>query len=125
MSPARALHGLLTNLKTKQLAKMNSYKDSSGQWHKKIEIDRKIRDAKKDKVQSQLDEYGYNFCETCKKGGILDCSHIISVDDCQKSGRSEIAYDVRNIEILCRECHENHHLKSKQEKEQLYKSKLL
>lgn len=93
---------------------MNHYKTSTGDWVSKQTIDFRIRDAKKEKLAAQLNEYGYHFCENenCKGGcGWLDCSHIISVDDCQKSGRAELAWDVKNLEILCRDCHNEHHLR--------------
>ncbi len=53
------------------------------------------------------EEYGYIFCEDCGRssGTYFDCSHDVSVDKCQKEGRSELAYDVNNITIRCRECH--------------------
>ncbi len=85
----------------------NSYKLSTGEYIKKSLIDLRIREAKKIVIDNQIDEYGYNFCEVCKasSGVRLDCSHYVSVDECQKTGRSELAYDVNNIQVLCRECH--------------------
>jgi len=92
---------------------MNSYKDSNGNSIPKNVIDRRVRIAKQAKINGQKNEHGFNFCEQCdlSSGTYLDCSHDISVDDCQKSGRAELAYDVNNITILCRQCHENHHIK--------------
>ena len=89
---------------------MGSYKTSSGERIEKSVIDSRVRKAKKSKVDSQFEEYGYNFCEECKRssGTHLDCSHDISVDKCQKTGRSDLAYYVNNITIRCRNCHNKH-----------------
>ena len=89
---------------------MGSYKTSSGERIEKSVIDLRVRRAKKNKLDLQLEEYGYNFCEECKRssGTHLDCSHDISVDKCQKNGMTELAYDVDNITIRCRRCHNKH-----------------
>jgi len=89
---------------------MNSYKLSSGQRIAKSVIDRKVREAKRQKIRQFLDLHGYLFCEDCGKssGGYLDCSHQISVNDCQKTGKTELAWDVNNIKIRCRACHNQH-----------------
>ena len=87
---------------------MNHYRTSTGERVSKATIDRKIRQAKFEKLQEQMVAFGYNFCEDCKRNETdtyLDCSHNISVDQCQKSGRAELAWDVQNITILCRDCH--------------------
>jgi hypothetical protein len=92
---------------------MNYYHTSDGRRISKLEIDRRVCEAKKLKIQEQLNEYGYNFCEQCNNDGrpqfanemelsILDCSHIISVNECQKIGNSELAWRKDNIDILCR-----------------------
>ena len=87
---------------------MSSYKLSNGDYIKKSVIDARVRKAKEQVISNQLYEYGYNFCEECgKSSGVrLDCSHRESVDSCQKNGRSEKAYDVNNIQVLCRGCHQ-------------------
>lgn len=87
---------------------MGTYKTSDGERLDKSVIDRRVREAKKKKLDSQLEEHGYNFCEQCgvSSGTYLDCSHDISVDKCQKEGKTELAYDVDNITILCRNCHQ-------------------
>ncbi len=86
----------------------NSYKLSNGEYIKKSVIDARIRVAKQTVIDNQKDEYGFNSCEDCKKssGVILDCAHYESVDSCQKNGRSEKAYAVGNIRMLCRHHHE-------------------
>lgn len=88
---------------------MNSYRTSDGQKVKKSVIDRRIRMAKDRKLQLQRDEHGYNFCEECGKNAMdtyLDCSHDVSVDECQKSGQADKTWDIENITIRCRKCHQ-------------------
>lgn len=96
---------------------MTNYRMSNGEKISKAEIDRKIKQAKENIIHRQKDWYGYNFCQECQRNGfpknadqmkllILDVSHIISVDKCQKTGRSELAFDPENMEILCRHHHE-------------------
>ena len=96
---------------------MNTYKCSNGDRITKAEIDRKVREAKRQLIENQINDYGFNFCEECALNGqsidadpmklkILDCSHILSVDKCQKAGKTEFAWDVRNLEVLCRYHHE-------------------
>lgn len=86
---------------------MNFYKTSTGERVSKPQIDRKVREAKATALASQLEDFGYNFCVTCKRssGVILDCAHVVSVNDCQKNGKSELAWDTKNIKIMCRNCH--------------------
>jgi hypothetical protein len=92
---------------------MNYYKTSDGNRISKAVIDRRVREAKKIKLQDQLNGYGYNFCTECAENGrpesanqmelsILDCAHIIPVDECQKTGISELAWALYNIDIKCR-----------------------
>jgi len=89
---------------------MNSYKTSSGERVKKSAVDLQVRNAKKLVLDNQLLEHGYNFCVDCGRasGVYIDCSHDISVDRCQKEGRTELAWDIRNIHPRCRECHQLH-----------------
>lgn len=89
---------------------MNTYKTSSGERISKSIIDARVRKAKKQKIDNQFEECGYNFCEDCGRssGVYLDCSHDSSVDQCQKQGKSELAYDVDNLTIRCRFCHKKH-----------------
>src|SRR5690606_25994199 len=87
---------------------MNSYKTSNGERIKQSVIESLIRKAKAEKVKQQFEEHGYNFCENCKisSGTYLDCSHQISVKEAKESGRTELCFDVENIKILCRLCHQ-------------------
>lgn len=89
---------------------MNSYKTSNGERIKQSVIERLIKKAKEEKLKQQYDEHGYNFCEDCgiSNGTYLDCSHEESVKSCKENGRTEKAFDVDNIKIRCRFCHQKH-----------------
>ena len=91
---------------------MNHYRTSSGEKVAKSTIDYRVREAKKKKIYLMLDQYGYIFCEECgvnaNSGVFIDCSHDISVDECQKTSHSELAWDINNITMRCRKCHNKH-----------------
>lgn len=95
---------------------MNHFTDSQGNKISKGQIDRKIRNAKIWLLQRQLNEHGFNFCEECNvnSSAILDCSHIVSTDRCQKDPNIalEMAWDLDNLRVLCRKCHMEHDAKS-------------
>ena len=100
---------------------MNTYQTSSGERIKKSIIDLNIRRAK----ILKLDALDYKYCERCgRTDDRLDLSHIISVKECQESGRSELAYDVKNLELLCRKHHLEIEAMSKKEREQFYIDRL-
>jgi len=86
---------------------VNTYSTSTGERLSKTTIDSRVREAKEQLLYNQMLDYGYNFCEQCKRssGVYLDCRHKISVKECQESGKSELAYDVDNLDVLCRGCH--------------------
>ena len=87
---------------------MNTYELSDGTRLKKSVIDRLIKKAKEQKIRQFVDENDYVFCEECKisSGVVFDCSHDLSVKKCQENGTSELAFDINNITMLCRRCHE-------------------
>ena len=87
---------------------MNHYYTSQGDKISKSRIDSLTRKAKAKALELQKEEHGYNFCIQCQRssGTYLDCSHRISVDQAQKTRHAELAYDVNNIDILCRQCHQ-------------------
>jgi hypothetical protein len=89
---------------------MNTYKTSDGSRLKQSIIDSLIKKAKAEKLRQQFDEHRYNFCEDCgiSSGTYLDCSHDESVKKCKENGRTEKAFDVNNITIRCRKCHQIH-----------------
>ncbi len=88
---------------------MPTYRTSTGKRYTTQQIDDKIRVAKAEVLKNQFEEYGYNFCEQCGNNGSgtrLDCAHDLSVKRCKEEGRSEVAWDIRNINVLCRTCHQ-------------------
>lgn len=89
---------------------MNHYYTSDGERISKSKIDANIRRAKELKLQTFFDEHGYYFCEDCGRNDCLpiDCSHDISVKECQESGRSELSWDINNITLRGRKCHRKH-----------------
>ena len=89
---------------------MNSYSTSDGSRLKQSVIESLIKKAKAEKLRQMQDEYGYIFCEVCgiSNGTYLDCSHDISVKEAKESGCTELAFDVNNITIRCRKCHQIH-----------------
>jgi len=85
---------------------MPKYPTSEGKMIDKKVIDRKVAKAKQSYVQNFYDEHGYHFCERTNRSDLpLDCSHIISVRMCQATGRSELAWNEQNIELLNRHAH--------------------
>jgi 5-methylcytosine-specific restriction endonuclease McrA len=86
---------------------MNHYYTSTGERVSKSRIDALVRNAKEKALELQREEHDYNFCVECgRSDDRLDCSHRISVDLAQKTRRTELAWDVNNIDILCRTCHQ-------------------
>lgn len=87
---------------------MNTYSTSSGERFTQSQIDKKIREAKAEKLRQQRDEHGYNFCTICKKNNCvpLDCSHNISVKSAKDNGQTELCWDLDNIEIIGRVHHQ-------------------
>ena len=88
-------------------SKVNTYGQSDGSRITSDQLERKITSAKKKRMQMQFDEIGYNVCTDCERNDCkpVDASHDISVDECKKSGRAELAYDVNNITPRGRKCH--------------------
>ncbi len=85
---------------------MNQYKTSQGTYLKKSVIDRRITEAKREYIENFFFENGYLYCERSQRSDLpLECSHIISVRWCQHTGKSELAYCLKNLELLCREEH--------------------
>jgi len=89
---------------------MNHYFTSTGERVSKSTIDRRIREAKQRKINQMIEDYGYIFCEDCHQNDCVpvDCSHNISVDECQKTRRTELAWDISNIIMRCRICHKKY-----------------
>jgi len=89
---------------------MNHYFTSTGERVSKSVIDSRVRKAKAQKIESMIDEYGYVFCEDCRRNDCkpVDCSHDISVKKCQEERMVQFAWDVDNITMRGRRCHQKH-----------------
>lgn len=88
----------------------NTYSSSDGQRWTSKEVENKIREAKQAKIDLIVDEFGYVFCEACKRNDCVpvDCSHDKSVQWCKDNGCVELAWDVENITMRGRRCHQKH-----------------
>lgn len=86
---------------------MNSVKLSDGTRMKRSVFDRKVREAKQEKIDEALDEFGFIVCQDCLRNDCVpvDCSHEISVKECIETGRAELAFDKNNIKFRGRRCH--------------------
>lgn len=87
---------------------MSKYMQSNGLYIKKSILDRKTREAKAVVLENQRDDIGYNVCITCERNDCkpVTCAHLISVDECQKTGRAELAWDIENIIPEGLPCHQ-------------------
>jgi len=86
---------------------MNTYFDSQGNRYTTPQIERKIRKSALLLLDTQFLEYGYNFCEKCKKNDCvpLDVSHTISRKEAKENSCVEVLWYLSNLEILGRSCH--------------------
>lgn len=92
---------------------MSAYRCSDGTILQKRTIDNRVEKAKNEYTEliSHIFHIDPNniCCERCNVNNRLATgvsrSHIISVDYCQRTGRSELAYDILNFEHLCLEDH--------------------
>ncbi len=100
---------------------MGSFGLSDGTRLKNSVIDSRIRKAKSDKLRQMQPEGTDRCCERCGSNqGRLTMSHLISVKEAKESGRSEIAYDIDDMELACEKCHLWVESQTKEEREQLY-----
>ena len=103
---------------------MNSYKLSNGETITKRKIDSNIKKAKGKFLERFIDEHDYPYCERdLTTNSRLDCSHIISVQEAQNTGRSELAWDLNNLELLSREAHNQIETWPNDKRENWYHSK--
>jgi len=103
---------------------MSKYKTSTGESLENSVIDRRISKAKEEFLEDFRDQHGFYFCERTKRSDVhLECSHIISVRICKASGRSELAYSKKNLELLGRFAHEHIESQSNQIREDWFKAR--
>ena len=79
---------------------MSKYYLSNGEKMLKSAIDKKVADSKKQYTENLEDE-SFLRCEHCQRidKGIYDVSHIISTKECQEMRKTEIAWDLKNLEF--------------------------
>jgi len=105
-----------------------TYECSDGTRLTKVQVNYLVTAAKADFLEDFRDKYDFHYCEGCKRstGVRLTCSHIVSVDQCQKAGRTEVAFSKYDLELLCSErCHPKAELLSESEKWIKYENKTL
>ena len=59
--------------------------------------------------QRKLDDVGWR-CERCGRAGRLECHHRVSMAD-----GGEALPDLAGLEIMCRDCHLDHHGRGKRQ----------
>lgn len=92
---------------------MNHFYTSSGERVAKSTIDSRVRKAKEDYLELQREQNidgSYNYCEDedCKRtvGVRLSVSHELSVNDCQRTRQTELAWSFENFKVRCIPCHQ-------------------
>jgi hypothetical protein len=93
--------------KIKPVSKNNHYHCSDGRVVSKSYINRMVTKAKRQVLADQIEQIGHNVCTRCFRNDCIpvDCMHLVSVDECQKSGRTEFSWDPENIVPAGRNCH--------------------
>jgi len=87
---------------------MNTYSDSKGKRYTTPQIEHNIKKAALELLEIQFIEYGYNFCQRCKRNDCkpIDVSHTISRKKAKEDGMVQVLWDYDNLEILGRRCHQ-------------------
>lgn len=103
-------HKLITEYSIEEYRQMGSSLTSTGERVTTVERNHRVRLAKIQKLENFFSVHGYYFCEDCKRNDCvpIDCSHDISVDTAVKTGRTELCWDVNNITLRGRKCHQKH-----------------
>ena len=86
---------------------MNTYSDSNGKRYTTPQIEARIKKAALIMLHTQRAEFGYNFCQRCKRNDDkpIDVSHTISRKTAKENGNVEVLWSDENLEILGRKCH--------------------
>lgn len=85
-----------------------TYSTSTGERLTTKQIETRMTYAKGLKLEKQHIELGYNVCTECFRNDCtpIDCSHDVSVKEAKESGQAELCWDLDNITILGRKCHQ-------------------
>lgn len=86
---------------------MNTYSTSYGERLTTSQIDRKSDESAKELLSEQIDEFGYNFCQECKRNDCkpIDVAHLVSRKQAKENGNAELCWNKDNMRILGRDCH--------------------
>lgn len=86
----------------------NTYSDSNGKRYTTEEINNRSATTAKLLLKQQVNEYGYNFCISCGRNDCkpIDVSHTVSRKKAKEDGCVELIWDINNLEILGRRCHQ-------------------
>ena len=87
---------------------MNTYSDSKGNRYTTEQINRKSDKSAKLLIELQFLDHGYNFCTECLRNDCkpIDVSHTVSRKQAKEDGCVEVLWDLDNLEILGRRCHQ-------------------
>lgn len=85
-----------------------TYSDSDGKRWTTDQIDRKSDKAARELLEIQFLELGYNVCDECRRNDCkpIDVAHLVSRKEAKETGRAELCWDMDNMKILGRECHQ-------------------
>lgn len=87
------------------------YFDSDGNAYTQAQVARKITKAKEQKIEMFRDEHNREpFCQVCFRNDCVpvDMSHDISVLESKQKRMTEKAWDVQNLTLRGRRCHQKH-----------------
>ena len=85
-----------------------TYSTSNGIRLTTSQIDTRVKKAKGLLIEQQFIDLGYNVCTECFRNDCkpLDCSHNISIKEAKETGCAELCFDINNMEVLGRRCHQ-------------------
>ena|GEM_PF-1219128 len=91
----------------KKISSTNHVRCSDGTTVARTYMERMIHKSKKAVLDSQVEEIGYNVCTICHRNDCIPvtCMHLVSVDECLKSGKAELSWDPKNIVPAGMGCH--------------------
>ena len=99
----------------KKFSNTNLVRLSSGETISRQTLETRMN---KEKNDYKLDRSLYApYCDACGNPNTrLSVSHIVSVKECIEAGKSEQAYNQKNFQLECNQCHEEWETKETTEK---------
>lgn len=85
-----------------------TYSTTNGERLTSSQIETRMTYSKGVLLQNQLDDKGYNFCQTCKRNDCfpITCAHVISVKEAKEKGMAELCWAIDNMVIEGIPCHQ-------------------